>query len=131
MSDELQIYKNSLVALAPRMKEAAVLPRATLNFHALAGAVYWSDEIPASLDYDERNAMNFILSYRMGVILGNLPTDPNLIDFWETAKRAFPEWAGFSPGRLVSDTKVISFYKKHQGRIERQCAEALREAGLE
>ena len=99
---------------------------ARLAYHAWAGAVYWSDELPLGLSDDEDDFIRCILRYRTSLITGQ--PQGELEPYWHAGLRAFPSWVGFSKERLTSDHTVVQFYKRESARA---VAHFLREAGDE
>lgn len=78
----------------------------------MAGALYWSDEIPNVLTWLAENSLRPVLRYRTSLILG--ASEIQWLDYWKVANRAFPKWIGFMPARC-SPNKVLV---EHLRRLE-------------
>ena len=110
MDEGTAFYLRKLQELAPRMQRlrGGWWPR--LRYHPLAGAIYWTDEVPWWTTGDEEDALRGVLYYRTTLFLGR--PDESAAVFWTTAEREFPKWVGFSPKRLTPDPKVVRFYER-------------------
>jgi len=108
--DEIAYYVEKLKSLAPKMEAMKVSLNAGLQYHALAGAIYWSDEIPSRIDVDQENALRCLLRYRTTLLLG--APEEEFKCFWESGKAAFPGWIGFSESRTVGTPELVDFYER-------------------
>jgi hypothetical protein len=117
--DQMTVFLEKLKSLGPKMESLKSHRFATLGYHALADAIYWSDEIPARLDYEEENALRFLLRHRTMLILGE-PLEDLFKTFWDMGRKSFPNWIGFSERRVSPDPSVIQFYKRSAGEFDEQ-----------
>lgn len=83
---------------------------ATVNYCMLAGALYWSDELPPSSSDDSRLLFRSLVNYRTGMIIGEPKTAG--LPFWLWAKEAFPNWPGFDAERCKPDETLAAFYRQ-------------------
>lgn len=79
--------------IAPAMESMQRHFDATVSYHLPADAIYWSDEIPASLSRFGENCLRPVLHYRTSMILGK-PED-RWREYWDEATQRFPNWIGF------------------------------------
>lgn len=96
--------------IAATISSLVKLPEAVIGFEALAGALYWSDEVPRLDDPDYTSWLRPILRYRTTVILGE--PDQRYEDAWRQAKRLFPKWPGFASERCRPDSQLAVLYRK-------------------
>ena len=101
--------------MAPLMESMRRARRPQIRYHLLADAIYWSDEMPGSLESLSESCLRFILRYRTTLILGT--PDEKWKPCWQEAKQSFPNWIGFLPGRTSRSTKLGQVYEK----LESEC----------
>lgn len=95
--------------MAPSMERCRrIWWRPPINYHLLADAIYWHDEIPVGIDAYSENCLRLVLRYRTTLILGS--PDAQWEPYWNEAKRQFPRWIGFSRKRCRADRDVIAYY---------------------
>lgn len=83
---------------------------ATVNYCMLAGALYWSDELPRSSTDDSLLLFRSLVNYRTGMIIGE--PKPEGLTFWHWAQGAFPNWPGFDADRCKPDETLAAFYRR-------------------
>jgi hypothetical protein len=87
--------------LARYLDKLKAEPDARVSYDLFAGALVWSDELPAPGSYcrEEFSAAELrgIWNYRSSLILSN-PKD-KFRAAWEAAQQCFPHWPGFDPKR--------------------------------
>jgi hypothetical protein len=103
-----------LLVLGRKLTARRIRLCAVLRYDPLAGAVYWSDELPKRLDAEEQNIIRAILRYRTTLILG--ASDEELEPYWEAGQHCFPGWIGFSAVRVAPNPSVVDFYKDQSER---------------
>lgn len=108
--DELTPYLEQLRRISSVMESLKKKDTATLQYHPLADAVYWSDEVPSDLGPEAEDALRFLLRYRTALLIGQ-PEDEWRC-FWEVGKQAFPNWIGFSQARVTASKSVVEFYRR-------------------
>jgi|SRR5579875_459617 hypothetical protein len=116
--DELTIYLDALKGLAQKMTSMRLSKSPTLNYHTLADAIYWSDEIPRRLSAEEDDALRALLRFRTSLILSE--PEERLKCFWEVGKEFFPTWIGFAEERVSANPSVIEFYQQCVNRLDRR-----------
>lgn len=121
--DELAPYLEKLMELSPKMIALKLCPSASMQYHALAGAVYWSDEIPRQIDDMQEDALRILLRYRTTLMLGRPEVECQ--KFWELAKQSFPTWIGFSESRVSPNSSVLDFYAQKTKRVRKQIQRGL------
>lgn len=102
LTAESMLSHYGIIAKAMEMLSAAKNPK--LDYHLMAGAVYWSDEIPGSLDWLAENSLRPVLRYRTSMLLGK--PESAWERFWLAAKAAFPKWIGFSETRCTPTSEL-------------------------
>ncbi len=83
-------------------------PAAKLEYHLLADAMFWSDEleaIPRELD----DAFRAILNHRTSLLIGEIGQFPEV---WRAAKECFPDWIGFRPERCTPNAEIADRTKR-------------------
>ena len=91
--------------------------RAKVEYHVLAAAIYWNDELPPNLDWLAENSMRPVLRYRTSLLLGK--PESQWEPFWVAAKIAFPRWIGFRSDRCTSTKRLV----RRIGQMENQSNE--------
>jgi hypothetical protein len=105
--------------LAPKMDRVRARPNAKRSYHLFADAIVWSDEYPDSPGrMSEFDCLKLLFRYRTTVLLGE--PDLMLKPYWERALELFPNWAGFSPERLVAPAGFKEFLEQRGARAMRQ-----------
>jgi hypothetical protein len=115
--DEWRPYLEALQSLAKKLSSYKLRKSATLKFHILAGALFWSDEVPLWLSAEQDDAMRCLLRYRTSLILGE--PEENLKRFWDVGMQHFPDWIGFSKERVTPSPELIAFYRRHEAQVDR------------
>ena len=92
-----------------------------LQYHFMADAVYWIDEIPDELDVFSENCLRIVLRYRMSLIEG--ASQEKWKSYWEEAKKSFPAWVGFREDRCRPNAKILNQYRVHKARAEQDLPE--------
>lgn len=92
------------------MKSCQKLPGLSANYHVMADALYWKDEIPEALDDFSGNCLRFILRYRTSFV--NSKEDKKWREYWNRAKQCFPDWIGFSEERCAPNQDLSAIYKR-------------------
>ena len=96
-----------LAAVAPRMRELAPAPDASVFYELMSDALVWSDEIPdlASGDVRTFQCLRFVFRYRTTLIVDR--PDERYRGVWEEASRLFPDWPGFDPRRRAPELRPV------------------------
>lgn len=74
----------------------------------MADAIYWTDEIPDTLDTFSENCIRFVLRYRTTLLIGQ--PDERWKTHWEKAKHAFGAWIGFNAERCRRSEEISRIY---------------------
>ena len=115
---------DTVAAVMDRVRE---LPDAQIDYELLADAIVWSDEYPSPDEVEEMyefQCIKILLRYRTSVLLGR--PDDTFQPYWDHARRLFPNWAGFTPARLVPSDELKAFYERRSKRDLRRLEKILR-----
>jgi hypothetical protein len=83
-------------------------PNSGPYFDMLSSSLIWLDELPKA-DPAEWGAIRPVLRHRICVILQE-PSE--YTDWWNRAKRLFPEWVGFRPGRCEPTPELVRIFRE-------------------
>ncbi len=97
--------------IAAEMDRVRALPGAEIGYDVLSDAITWSDEYPSELAgrAEEFECIKILLRYRTSVLTGD--PDESFRPYWDRAMGLFPNWAGFTPSRLVSSDELKKFHE--------------------
>ena len=91
---------------------------AYLQYHLLAVALFWTDEMPEGISETGEDALRFVLRYRTSLMLGNPQSE--FESLWTAARRTFPHWVGFSTDRCEPSEQLKSRYLRLRRRSMRK-----------
>ena len=94
-----------LEACAQALRHQRRSPWPKVEYHMLADALYWSDELPKHLPSEASNSLRFLLRYRTSLIEGAPVKE--FEDVWLKANQLFPTWIGFRKERCMPNNKLI------------------------
>jgi hypothetical protein len=89
------------------------LPRsanATVAYDLLADALWWSDERPTNSKIAGAGCLRLVFNYRTGLIID--APKPEFLCYWLAAKKEFPNWPGFDPGRCSGNPQLAAVYRR-------------------
>jgi hypothetical protein len=101
---------SEIASSAERLEKRA---DARVFYELLSGSLVWSDELPMTAPV-RLDCLRFVLKYRTGLLIGE--PQPSCEDFWEEARRRFPNWIGFSPERTTYNASLARFYAEERER---------------
>jgi hypothetical protein len=104
----------NLATIAGAMNALIKSPDATVHFDMLAGALWWSDERPASGEIGNSDCLQVLFRYRTSVII-NEP-EAEYLPYWLAAKSMFPKWPGFDDERCRPDERLATLYRRSQAK---------------
>jgi hypothetical protein len=99
-----------LAAIAGAMNALSKSPDATMHYDMLAGALWWSDERPASSQIGNSDCLRVLFRYRTSVIINE--TEAEYLPYWLAAEKEFPKWPGFDPERCRPDDDLAALYRR-------------------
>lgn len=113
-------YFAHLERIAVEMDRTRVSPDAVIGYNVLADALFWSDEYPHDITgrIEQFDCVKLLLRYRTTLLLGS--PDDLFRPYWERARELFPNWAGFSPARLIPSEELRSVYEHEEKRATRR-----------
>jgi hypothetical protein len=96
------------------MESCVPAKNAKIDYHFLADAIYWADEVPDGLDSFSENCLRIVLRYRTTMIIGN--QEEKWKPYWDAAKSEFPNWIGFNAARCCKSQKNASLYSSFRSK---------------
>jgi hypothetical protein len=70
-----------------------------VEYHLLADAIYWQDEIPQALPRFAENCLRCVLHFRTSLLLESPEVRWRM--YWDEAQNHFPRWIGFNHERVT------------------------------
>lgn len=108
---DLSAAYSDITRIAPELNRLSKDAAAEVQYVLMWDGLLWSDELPKSIGaLGESSVIGFLVHYRTKLILGSENDEPWPV--WEAAKRAFPDWPGFSHERCRYDSELCSRYEQ-------------------
>jgi len=92
---------------------------ATVAYDMMSDSLLWSDEIPP-LGTHRPSAfwsLRPVLRYRTSIILGS--PEHQYEEYWNEAKKCFPNWGGFHPSRCQENREYALLFTRRKSKSMR------------
>jgi len=97
--------------IAPYLNTLEPDTNATITYSLVCDGLVWSDELP-SASFGDDIMLRYLIMYRTSLIVGNEKKD--LRPYWDSAKKAFPDWPGFNIQRCLPNAELALTHTKHK-----------------
>ncbi|HEY5316070.1 MAG TPA: hypothetical protein VIK18_26315 [Pirellulales bacterium] len=103
-----------LSTIAGAMNSLTKAPDAVIHYDMLAGALWWSDERPASGQIGNSDCLRVVFRYRTSVIIGE--PESQYLPYWLAAENEFPKWPGFAVERCRPNEGLAALYRRSEAK---------------
>lgn len=106
-----------LTSMTPILNKLSQQPDSTFEYQGVCDGLVWSDEVPdVSLSDQQEQVLRYLIQYRTSQIVGEPISD--LMELWNQAGFAFPQWAGFADERCKPSAELSDHVFQARKKLE-------------